>query len=98
MTDARTVYVGHRATVEQVTEGVATWQKQTGDETEYGVDTDGDGYPGMGFAIDVYAENDGEQLAARDRIAAGIRPLLGDIPVATDSELDQWVLTSTDQR
>ncbi|HET9875716.1 MAG TPA: hypothetical protein VFQ37_08110 [Mycobacterium sp.] len=98
MSEARAVYVGDRATLEQVTAAMAAWQKQTGDVTEYAVGTDGDGYPGMGLAIDVYAANDAEQLAARDRIAVGIRPLLDKIPVATDSDLDQRILTGVDRR
>lgn len=97
MSEARAVYVGDRATLQQVAAAIAAWQRQTGDATEYAVDADGDGYPGMGFVIDVYAEGDAEQLTARDRIAAGIRPLLGAIPVATDSELDQRVLSATDR-
>lgn len=96
VSEARAVYVGRRATLEQVAAAIREWQEQTGDDTEYAVDADSDGYVGMGYVIDVYAANDAEQLAARDRIAAGIRPLLGAIAVATDSELDQRVAATTD--
>ncbi|MEZ0366422.1 hypothetical protein ACAG26_22350 [Mycobacterium sp. pUA109] len=98
MSEARAAYVGDRATLEEVVAAMDAWQKQTGDSTEYTVEADSDGYPGMGFVIDVYAANDAERLAARDRITAGIQPLLGKTPVATDSELDRQVLAASDGR
>jgi hypothetical protein len=98
VSEARAVYVGERATLDQVAAAMETWQKQTGDGTEYAVEAVGDGYLGMGFVVDVYAANDAEQLAARNRIAAGIRPLLSRIPVATDSELDEQVLAATNRK
>lgn len=94
MSEVRTVYVGDRATLDQVVAAVDAWQKQTGDTTEYSVEADGDGYQGMGYAIDVYAADDASQVAARDRIAEGIKPLLGGIPVATDTELDNEILAA----
>lgn len=94
MSEARTVYVGVSATPDQVAAAVEQWQKQTGDTTEYAIEADSDGYDGMGYAIDVYAADDDAQLAARDRLAAGIKPFLVGIPVFTDTELDDRVLAA----
>jgi hypothetical protein len=80
----RTVYVGERATLEQVRAAVEQWQEQTGDATAVHYDTDGDGYPGMGVAIDIYGA--GADRAAR-RVAEGIQPALPGLPVAVEDEL-----------
>lgn len=79
MTD-RTVYVGEAVTMEQVVAAVKAWQDASGDKSNVSFDEDGDGYPGMGFAIDLYGTD--AEPAAR-RLAAGIKPLLEGIPVMT---------------
>lgn len=77
-----TVYVGKRATMDQVRAAVEAWQRSTGDRTRVFIDEDGDDHPEMGFAIDVYG--DGADAAAR-RLAEGIREYLRDIPIVVDA-------------
>jgi archaellum component FlaF (FlaF/FlaG flagellin family) len=98
VSEARTVYVGDRATFEEVAAAVDAWQKQTGDTTQVDVEEASDGYAGMGYAVDVFVRDPDAQLAATRRIADGIRPLLNGIPVATDSDLDEQIPAAPNQR
>lgn len=89
MSEARTVYVGDRATIEQVEAAVKAWQEQTGDTTTYDVEALYEHPLGMGTAIDIDDYfGDEAQLAARDRLAEGIKPLLAGMAVMTDTEVD----------
>lgn len=95
VTVPRAVYVGAHATLDQVRAAVAAWQKQSGDTTYLRIEPDGDGYPGMGYAIDFFVRDDTVQAAIRDRLAEGITPLLPGVRVATDTELDKEMLAGS---
>ncbi|WP_203801293.1 hypothetical protein [Mycobacterium heckeshornense] len=98
MSMVRAVYVGEQATLEQVRAAVETWQQHTGDATYLDVEADGDGYPGMGYVIDLLIRDEDAQLAARDRLAEGIKPLLPGIPVATDTEMNDRQIAAAPER
>lgn len=94
----RAVYVGEHASLEQVRAAVKAWQKQTGDATRLDVEAAGDGYPGMGYVIDVFIRDEDAQLAFRDRLAEGLKPLLPGIPVATDTEMNDRQIAAAAKR
>jgi hypothetical protein len=68
---------------------VKAWQEQTGDTTRYDIEALYDDPLGMGTAIDIDDYfGDETQLAARDRLVEGIKPLLTGMAVMTDTEYD----------
>lgn len=89
VSQTRTVYVGDRTTLEQVEAAVKAWQEQAGDTTGYDIEALYDAPLGMGTAIDIDDYfGDEAQLAARDLLAEGIKPLLTGMAVMTDTEVD----------
>ena len=86
VTEVHTVYVSDRATDAQVRAAVDAWRKQTGEALEIAIDVDG--YPGMGYSLDVFAIDEDAQIRAAENLAGGLRDLLPGIDIRTDVDLD----------